>query len=257
MSSRSPSTVNSAVRRIALGLTRRPRQSSSPLARQMFLEHPLHGLEIELRRHVEHGEILVVEVLDGRWPARCSPLASRLVQIDLRLDVPLGVHAHEGGELQEAGIDPPRRAGIAQRHAAIRLLLEPVDRLAGRELVDLGRVDARVDRARHQGHAARLAGMVVLGHQRGRRQRLHAGLADGDHVRARPHRLEERDQVLDIFVEAEAAVPDADVARIGPVGDVDVVLGQQHAHRVAQQGGEVAGQRRHQQHRAAAAARLP
>jgi hypothetical protein len=74
------------------------------------------------------------------------------------------------------------------------------------------------------------------------------GLADGDHVRPRPHRLEEGDEVLDIFVEAEAAVPDADIARIGPVGDVHVVLGQQHAHRVAQQGGEVAGERRHQQH---------
>ena len=54
--------------------------------------------------------------------------------------------------------------------------------------------------------------------------------------------------MLDIFVEAEAAVPDADVARIGPVGDVHVVLGQQHAHRVAQQGREMAGERRHQQH---------
>ena len=82
--------------------------------------------------------------------------------------------------------------------------------------------------------------MVVLGHQGGGSQRLHAGLADGDHVRARPHRLEEPDQVLDIFVEAEAAVPDADIAGIGPVGDVHVVLGQQHAHGVAQQGGEMA-----------------
>src|SRR5262249_37266010 len=35
-----------------------------PLGQQMLLEHALHGLEIELRRHVEHGEILVVEILD-------------------------------------------------------------------------------------------------------------------------------------------------------------------------------------------------
>ena len=48
------------------------------------------------------------------------------------------------------------------------------------------------------------------------------------------HHLEELDQVLDIFVEAEAAVPDADVAGIGPVGDVDVMVRQQNAHGIAQ-----------------------
>ena len=62
------------------------------------------------------------------------------------------------------------------------------------------------------------------------------------------HRFEEPDQVLDIFIEAEAAVPHADVARIGPVGDVHVVLGQQDAHGIAQQGREMPGKRRHQQH---------
>ncbi len=54
--------------------------------------------------------------------------------------------------------------------------------------------------------------------------------------------------MLDIFIEAEAAVPDRHVARIGPVGDVDVVIGQQHAHRVAQQRREMAAERCHQQH---------
>ena len=48
-------------------------------------------------------------------------LGDRVVEIDLRLDVALGVHAHEGGELQEPGIDPPHRTRIAQRHTRDRL----------------------------------------------------------------------------------------------------------------------------------------
>jgi len=54
--------------------------------------------------------------------------------------------------------------------------------------------------------------------------------------------------VLDVVVEAEAAVAEIDVARVVPVGDVDVVLGQHGAHCVTQQGREVARERRHQQH---------
>ena len=67
-------------------------------------------------------------------------------------------------------------------------------------------------------------------------------------MRARPHDLEEADQVADIFVEAEAAVLGRNVARIVPVGDVDVMFGEHGAHGGAQQRGEMAGQRRDQQH---------
>ena len=54
--------------------------------------------------------------------------------------------------------------------------------------------------------------------------------------------------MADIVVEAEAAVRGRHVARIVPVGDVDVVLGQHGAHGGAQQRREMAGQRRDQQH---------
>ena len=50
------------------------------------------------------------------------------------------------------------------------------------------------------------AGLLGLRHDRRRRQHLHAGLADGDDVRAGTDRLEEVDHVVDVFVEAEAAV---------------------------------------------------
>src|SRR2546430_3559633 len=51
------------------------------------------------------------------------------------------------------------------------------------------------------------------------------------------------------IVEAEAAMQERHVARIVPVGDVDVVLGQHRADGGAQQRGEMPGQRRHQKDR--------
>ncbi len=55
-------------------------------------------------------------------------------------------------------------------------------------------------------HAARLRRIAVLRHDGGGDQRGDAGLADGHHVRARPHHLEEFDQVVDVVVEAERPV---------------------------------------------------
>ena len=69
--------------------------------------------------------------------------------------------------------------------------------------------------------------LPVLRHDGDGGQRLHAGLADRDEMGVRPDRLDEPDQVADIVVEAEAAVRQADVARVVPVGDVDVVIAQQ------------------------------
>ena len=140
------------------------------------------------------------------------------------------------------------RAGVAPGHAADQVVLEPFDRLAGGQLVDLGRVDAAVDRPGHQRHAARLRRVVVLRHQRHRGQRRHAGLAHRHQVRAWAEPFDEGDDVLDVFVQAEAAFGQRHVARVVPVGDVHVVVGQHGARGVVQQRREVARQRRHDQH---------
>ncbi len=158
----------------------------------------------------------------------------------MAVHVPRGVHRHERRDLHEAGIDPPPGAGMAARHGGDQVLLEPVDRAGRGELVDLGRVDPGVDRAGHQGHARRMRRVAALGHHGGGRQRLHAGLAHRHHVGARAHRLEELHQVGDVVVEPEAAGAHRHVAGVVPVGDVDVVIGQQGAHGAAQQRGEVA-----------------
>ncbi len=117
------------------------------------------------------------------------------------------------------------------------------------QAVDLGRVDAPVDGARHERQAARPGGIVVLRHERGGGQRLHARLADGDHVRARADHAEELDEVVRVAVEAERAGGDGDLARVVPVGQVDVVLGEHRPHGRAQQCGEVPRHGRDEQDR--------
>ena len=91
-------------------------------------------------------------------------------------------------------------------------------------------------------------GCFCAGHHGRRDHRLHAGLADGDDVRARAEVLEHLDQVVDILLEPEAALRQRHFARVLPVGDVDVMVLQHGLHGVAQEGGEVAGQGRDDQH---------
>ena len=160
----------------------------------------------------------------------------------------IGVHRHEGCELDESGINAPARPGVARRNARDEAALEPVDRTFEGKRVHLGRIHTRVDGAGHQRHAARLRRVFRLRHDGNGGKDLHARLADGDDVRARPHRLEEADDVLDIFVEAEGAVLEADVAAIVPIRDEDVVVGKQRPDGAAQQRSKMAGQRRDEEH---------
>ena len=51
---------------MAAGSTRRPRHSRSAPGQKKPLKDDVNGLQIELGRNVEHGEILVVERLGHR-----------------------------------------------------------------------------------------------------------------------------------------------------------------------------------------------
>ena len=62
-----------------------------------------------------------------------------------------------------------------------------------------------------------------------------------------PEVAAEGDDIVDVVVEVEIAVGERHFAGIGPVGDKDVVLGQQRLDRTAQQGGEVTAHWRHHQ----------
>ena len=90
---------------MAPGSTRRPRCSSGPWRQEVPLEHLVDRLEVELGRQVEHGEVLVVEVLDGPGPV---PVAGGQIveEGQVLVDVVPDVHAHEAAQLQEARVDP-------------------------------------------------------------------------------------------------------------------------------------------------------
>ena len=160
----------------------------------------------------------------------------------------VGAHAHEGGQLDEAGVDTPPRAGEARRDLRDDVLLEPRQRVLHRQAVHPRRVDPAVDGPRHERQAPRPRGVVVLGHERCGGERLHAGLADGDHVRAGAHDPEELDEVLGVAVQPERARRHGDLAGVVPVREVDVVLGEHRPHGRAQERREVPGHRRDEQH---------
>ncbi len=136
----------------------------------------------------------------------------------MRLGVAVEIHAHEGGELHEAGIDAPERTVIAEWHARDQVLLEPGHRLALGQFIDLGQVDAGVDRLCHQRHRSRLRRMIILRHDRRGHKRGNAGLTHRNDMGARPHRFQKLDQMGDVIVETEAARRQRNVTRVVPVG---------------------------------------
>ena len=99
---------------------------------------------------------------------------------------------------------------------------------------------ARIRRQRHGGIAFRL-------HQRGGGEHRHGGLAHREHVHVAAEEAEHVDHRVDVVVEIERAGRQRHVARILPVGDVDLVIGQERLDGAAQQRGEMARHRRHQQ----------
>ena len=127
----------------------------------MFLKYVADGLDVEFRRQVHHRKIFVVEGLDD-FGLFLLALGEMMGEIDVLLDVALEIHRDKGGELHEAGIDLAERALALHRHVVDQVLLEPFDRLALGEFVDLGRLDAGVDRAGHQGQGRGARRMIVL-----------------------------------------------------------------------------------------------
>ena len=163
------------------------------------------------------------------------------------VEVAVEVHADEAPELQEAGIDLAHEAGLRKRHARDHAGAEPLDAVLFGELVHPCRIDAGIDRAAHQRHRVRNVGIVLRLHARDRGHHRHRRLADRDHVAIAAEPVQNADQIVDVIVEIETAGRGRHHARIRPVGDVDVVIGQERLDRAAQERGVMARHRRHDQ----------
>ena len=81
----------------------------------MLLENPGDGLEEKLGRQVHDREILVIE-LTVLLSTVAIPAHQVFEQLHVSIDVPVEVHRHETGQLDEAGINPTEAAGIISRN---------------------------------------------------------------------------------------------------------------------------------------------
>ena len=213
----------------------------------MVLKHRRDGLQIIFRRHVTHRPIFVVEILGGvgAGPVACDqmfehfPVAGHVVA---------KVHRHEPAELQEAGIDLAAMPWIDRRNRRDDILFKPRERSLGGECVDRRRGFAGIDRPAHHRERGGEGRVVRRRHQRYGGIGRDRWLADGEHVRTWADMLQEFHQIVDIIIKVEAAVFGRGIFRVAPVSDPDVVRWQQSLDRAAQQRGEMAGHRCHDQH---------
>ena len=171
-----------------------------------------------------------------------------LEEVDERLGMALGVHAHEGAELQEAGVT--RRPRPTNFHGTVPIRLSR-NHAYGFSLASwltlLGAIRTSIGPA----IKVRLAGSTLapsIAMHRGRGERRDGRLADRDDMAILPDMADEIDQVPGVVLQPEAAGVERDVARIDPVGEIDLMVAQHRPERAAQQRGEMAGHGGHQQH---------
>ena len=152
----------------------------------------------------------------------------------MRRDVAVEIHAEKAGELQKPGIDAAERArDSAPAPWSMTVRSNQSSGCDVGEAVDRGRVGARVRSGRPS------ASSMAAG-----TDRPPAAISDtaastgteGWHTAmtcmSRPEQTDEADHQLDEIVEIEAAVQQRNVARVHPVGEVDVVVGQQRSSTV-------------------------
>ena len=168
-------------------------------------KHGIDGLQIILGREVHHGEILVIEftVLLGGIAVALNQMVK---QIAVGLDVTIEIHADEAVQLQESRIDVPHHAGVRKRDLGDDVAPEPLDATRFRERVDAGRIDPGINRAAHQHHGARHAGILDRLHAGDRGQHRHRRLAHRDDMDVTAEKMQDRDHVVDVIVEIESAL---------------------------------------------------
>ena len=209
-------------------------------------EHRFDGLQIEFGRQVHDGEIFVIEVAVF-FGVVAVAFHQMLEEVPMRGHVTVEVHAHEPGKLQEARINVPHETRMREGNLHDDVVLEPVDTLGNRQVVDRRRRHAGVDRPPHQRHRGGYIGVFAVFHDSDGCQHRHRRLTHAQNVRVRPEEVQHRDDIIDIIIKIELAFLHGNHAGIDPVGDVDIRIRHQCFHRAAQQRGVMAGHRRDDQ----------
>ena len=98
-------------------------------------EHGLDGFQVVVGIHVEHGVVLVIE-LAVRFGAFLVALDQVGEVVVVAVQVAVGVHGHEAGVLQEAGVHLAACAREGAGHAEDHIVLKPLDAALGGQIVD-------------------------------------------------------------------------------------------------------------------------
>src|SRR6185437_2900110 len=109
------------------GIDFHPARYERTARQRMAMEDAVDRLEIEIRREIHHRRVFVIE-FPRRVGAFDIALDEMLEELDMRVHMPVEIHAEKAGELHEAGIYPAESAGIAHRHDANDIALEPGQR---------------------------------------------------------------------------------------------------------------------------------
>ena len=149
---------------------------------------------------------------------------------------------------RKPGIDVAHHPGIRPWNLGDDIAPEPFDGPRLREAVDLGRALARVDRAGHEDHRARHGRVVRRFHQRDRGKHRDGRLADRHDMHVSTKKPNKLNNVVDIIVEVERSVGARHEARVLPLDNIDVVIGEEVAHRAAQQRRKMPGKGRDDEH---------
>ena len=163
------------------------------------------------------------------------------------LHVAVEIHGHEARQLQEARIDLPAAGRPRPGHVGDDVAAKPIGAALLGQRVHHGGIDARVDGSAGQYQRQRHARIAVGFHQCSRSQHGHRWLAHRKHMHVAAKKAEHIHHQVDVVVEIEPACRQRHVARVLPIGDVDVVVGQKRLDRAAQQRCKVAGHGRHEQ----------
>ena len=125
-----------------------------------------------------------VRPLQAFGERRTGPAARCSVQLDVRADVAIGVHRHEGRELDEARVHAQARPGVARRNARDEALSTNRSSVRGQACSPRSDFSMRVDGTGHQRHASAAApGFATFDHDGdGDKRPTTQGWQNGDDV---------------------------------------------------------------------------
>src|SRR3984957_12374939 len=204
------------------------------LGQSVTNKHGVDGLQIVLRREVHYGEIFVVEfaVLLGRIAVALNQVVE---QVAVGLDVTIEIHADEAVQLQKSRIYVTHYTRLRERHLGDDVAPEPIGAAGLRKGIDAGRIDARIYWTAHQHHGMWHTGVLDRLHAGDRSEHRHRRLTHRDDMDVAAEKMQDRDHVVDVIVEIEAAFDDRNHASVSPIRDVDIVIGQKRLNGASQQ----------------------